>query len=113
MDESKQYVVIYDWMVYDLDLSKSTLLIYALIFGFTIGKKGKFYGTLKYICDRFHINKDTASIALNFLLKKQYNGGGIIRKEIEIINGKRYCYYIACLNRLPAEYIKEALKLDS
>lgn len=115
MDENKptNYFIVYDWMVNDLKLKGSDLMVYALIFGFTIGKRGKFYGTLRYLANRVGVDKDTAFNAINRLLIKSYNGGGIIRKETEILNGTKYCYYRACINRLPIKYIEEAIAIDS
>ena len=110
---TKNYYITYQWMIDDLKLKGSDLAVYALIFGFTIGQRGKFYGTLNYLAKRIGVDKDTAFNSINRLLAKSYNGGSIIKKETEIINGTKYCYYKACINRLPNDYIKNAIQLDS
>ena len=79
------YIVILDFMVRDLKLKGSELLVYALIYGFSQDGESKYYGSRRYIADWFNCSLPTIDKALNRLLEK-----GIIFKHEEVINGVKF-----------------------
>lgn len=79
------YIVILDFMVRDLKLKGSELLVYALIYGFSQDGESKYYGSRRYIADWFNCSLPTIDKALNGLLEKD-----IIIKHEEVINGVKF-----------------------
>lgn len=100
------FFVIYQWMLDELNLKGSELLIYALIFGFTVSPRKKFYGTLNYLASRTGFSKDGVFRAIKKLCSKP---SSLLIKEIEYIDGQRYCYYRAALNRINPDHLKEII----
>lgn len=79
------YIVILNFMVTDLKLKGSELLVYALIYGFSQDGESKYYGSRRYIAEWFNCSLPTIDKALNGLLQK-----GIIIKHEEVINGVKF-----------------------
>lgn len=79
------YLVILDFMVKDLKLKGSELLVYALIYGFSQDGESKYYGSRRYIAEWFNCSLPTIDKALNGLLEKE-----LIIKDEEIINGVKF-----------------------
>lgn len=63
------YIVIQEWML-DLDLRPSTLIAYAIIYGFSQNGKGKFTGGAEYIAERAKVCLRTAKKDLAELVSK-------------------------------------------
>ena len=69
-------LVIPGWMVFELHLNYSELRIYALIYGFSQGGQGEFYGSLQYLADWCGLaNASNVRRVLNSLINK-----GLMRK---------------------------------
>lgn len=89
-------LVIPGWMVFELHLNYSELRIYALIYGFSQGGQGEFYGSLQYLADWCGLaNASNVQRVLKSLIKK-----GLIRKYTDTAlttNGrtKRHNHYHA------------------
>lgn len=89
-------LVIPGWMVFELHLNYSELRIYALIYGYSQGAQGEFYGSLQYLADWCGLaNKSNVHRVLQNLIKK-----GLIRKYTDTAltnNGrtKRHSHYQA------------------
>ena len=64
------YFIIYDFMVKDLHLSGNELLIYALIFCFTIKSESGCYASQSAIASRIGVTRETANRCLQALCKK-------------------------------------------
>lgn len=79
------YIVILDFMVRDLKLKGSELLVYALIYGFSQDGESKYYGSRRYIAEWFNCSLPTIDKALNGLLEKE-----LIIKYEETINGVKF-----------------------
>ena len=79
------YIVILDFMVKDLKLKGSELLVYALIYGFSQDGESKYYGSRRYIAEWFNCSLPTIDKALNGLLEKK-----LIIKDEEVINGVKF-----------------------
>lgn len=65
------YFIVYDFMVDELKLDGSELLVYALIYSFT-NAGSECYGTLEYIAKRVGASRTTVYRALKELAKKKY-----------------------------------------
>lgn len=88
--DNENYIFITGWMVKELNLKGSELLVYALIYGFSQDGESKFYGSRKYIAEWFNCSLPTIDKALNCLLKKD-----LIIKDEEIMNGVKFNRYRA------------------
>lgn len=82
---SDNYIVILDFMVKDLKLKGSELLVYSLIYGFSQDGESKYFGSRKYIAKWFNCSLPTIDKALNGLLEKK-----LIIKDEELINGVKF-----------------------
>lgn len=82
------YVQIQGFMVSNLKLKGNSLLVYALIYGFSQDGQSKFYGSRKYISEWFNISEPTVDKALQELIKKD-----LIIKEVETINNVNFNRY--------------------
>lgn len=79
---NENYITIQGFMVKELQLKGTELLIYALIYGFSQDGQSEFAGSRTYICEWFNISLPTVDKALDNLVKK-----GLISKRQEDING--------------------------
>jgi len=85
---NNNYIVILDFMVNDLKLKGSELLVYALIYGFSQDGESKYFGSRRYIAEWFNCSLPTIDKAINGLLEKE-----LIIKEEEVINGVKFNRY--------------------
>lgn len=60
------------WMVNELKLSGNSLMVFAIIFGFSQDGESYFTGSRKYLCDFTGASKPTIDKALNELIEKKY-----------------------------------------
>ena len=65
------YFIVYDFMVEELKLGGSTLLVYALVYSFNKAG-GDCYGSLEYIAERVGASRTTVYRALKELVRKEY-----------------------------------------
>ena len=83
------YVVIQGWMLTDLGLKGTDLMLYAIIFGFSQGNDSQAYaGSLQYLADWTNTTRRTVISSLNTLVRN-----GLITKHEETTNGVRFCEY--------------------
>lgn len=88
--DNENYILITGWMVNELELKGSELLVYALIYGFSQDGESKFYGSRRYIAEWFNCSLPTIDKALNGLLEKK-----LIIKDEETISGVKFNRYKA------------------
>ncbi len=79
------YYTVYNFMVDELKLGGTTLLVYALIYSFT-NAGGDCYGSLDYIAERVGASRTTVYRALNELTEKNY----IIKQKAEKAGRVKY-----------------------
>lgn len=90
--KNENFVAIQGWMVTELKLKGNSLLIYAIIYGFSQAEGQVFTGSLQYLADW---TNSTRQGALR-ILKNLIEAGLIIKKE-KIVNGVKFCEY-CCQN---------------
>lgn len=87
----ENHTVIHGWMLTDLDLKGSELIIYAVIYGFTQNTDNQLYtGSLAHLADWANVSKVSAIKVLTSLCEK-----GFIDKYEEYRNGVKFCSYRA------------------
>lgn len=87
----ENHIVIHGWMLTDLELKGSELIVYAVIYGFTQTTDNQLYtGSLTHLSDWANISKVSAIKAITSLCEK-----GLIDKYEEYRNGVKFCYYKA------------------
>lgn len=89
--KSDNYINIQGWMISELSLKNSELLIYAIIYGFSQDGHGRFRGTLAYLMDWTQASKPTVLKALDVLQER----GLIVKDEVALLNGQRGVEYRA------------------
>jgi uncharacterized phage protein (TIGR02220 family) len=89
---NENYIQIQGWMVNELKLSGTELLIYAIIYGFSQDGNSEFTGSLQYLADWTNTSKQTCSSNLKYLMDKNL----ILKEEFEL-NDVKYCKYKANL----------------
>ena len=102
------YIVIQGWMVTELGLKGSELIVYALIYGFSQAENQVFSGSLQYLADWTNCTKQGVIKTLKSLIEKGY-----IAKNEKLINSVKFCeYYTTKFNRVlnKVEYpVKQSL----
>lgn len=88
--KAENYITIQGWMRTELDLSGNELILYALIYGFSQTEGQKFTGGLRYAAEWLGCSKPTLISALKSLIQK-----GLITKIDRIVNGVKFCDYVA------------------
>lgn len=86
--KSENYIVIQGWMITDLHLKGSNLIIYAIIYGFSQGESGKFTGSAQYLADWANVSRRSVMNTL----KELCDASLIVKNEIDI-NGVKMCEY--------------------
>lgn len=94
--KSDNYILINGWMVSGLKLKGNTLLIYAIIYGFSRDNSSKFTGSINYLKESINSSKNTVLKSLNELVDS-----GLIIKEEEVLNNIKFCKYK--YNELPVQ----------
>lgn len=92
---TENYINIQGWMVSELGLSGNSLLIYAIIHGFSQGvEEQTFKGTLSYLCEWTNSTKQGVLKNIKSLIEK-----GLIEKKEQVENGvKKVEYYTTKFN---------------
>lgn len=92
--KNENFVAIQGWMVSELGLKGNSLLIYAIIYGFSQAEGQVFSGSLQYLAD--WTNSTKQGVLKN--LKNLIDAGLIIKKE-KNINGVKFVeYYVTKFN---------------
>jgi len=85
MIKDKNYINIYKWMIEDLNLSGTDVIVYAMIYGF---KDKEFKGTVSYIQQWTGVSKNTLYKVLKSLVDK-----GLLTKREIYKKGNKFCTY--------------------
>ena len=95
MIENGQYINIQAFMRKELDLGGNELLVYALIYGFSQGGQGKFFGSYKYIADWVGVSEKTAFNVIEKLIAKKL----IVKGKVLSDNGVEINTYSTITNK--------------
>lgn len=90
--KNENFVAIQGWMVTELGLKGNSLLIYAIIYGFSQAEGQVFSGSLQYLADWTNSTRQGALRILKTLIE-----AGLIIKKEKIVNGVKFCEY-CCQN---------------
>lgn len=82
------YVHIEAFMINDLHLKGNELLVYAIIYGFSMDGKSRFSGSLQYLADWTNSSKRGVLKVLQKLVSK-----GLIEKTDVVRHNVKYCLY--------------------
>lgn len=93
--KNENHFQVQGWMVNELKLKGSELIIYAIIYGFSQDGQSKFTGSLQYLADWTNSTKQNCMNHLKSLIDKD-----LIEKEELEINNNKYCKYSAKLNTI-------------
>lgn len=84
------FMVVFGWMITDLDLKGNELLVYSVIYGFSQDGAGEFSGSIEYLQKWTNATKKTVISSLNSLQEK-----GLISKSATQIGKYKVCKYKA------------------
>ena len=84
----ENYINIHGWMVTELGLKGNSLLIYAIIYGFSQEEGQQFTGSLQYLAD--WTNSTRRGVLKNL---QELVNAGLIEKETTVLNGVKFCAY--------------------
>ena len=90
---SESFYSIYDWMTEEQHLGGLPLLVYSLIYSFTVSC-GKFSGSAQYLSKKTGLARRTVMRQLRTLTEQ-----GLLLKEDVVSNGVKYCNYRAAVVR--------------
>lgn len=82
------YIVIQSWMISELDLKGTELIVYATIFGFSQDGESRFKGSRQYLAKWCNGTTRSVQTALNSLVER-----GLIQKFENIVNNVKLCEY--------------------
>ena len=85
------YITIQGWMRTELKLSGNELIVYAIIYGFSQNKQGKFTGSAQYLADWVGCTRRTVMTILNKLVENNF----ISKTEIILNNNEKRVSYQA------------------
>lgn len=84
------YIVIQSFMVTDLNLKGTDLIVYAIIYGFSQAENQAYTGSLQYLADWTNCTKQGVMKNLKSLMQK-----GLIEKKETVLNDVKFCEYRA------------------
>lgn len=102
--EDNNYFQVSGFMVNKLGLKGISLMVYAIIYGFSQDGESYFNGSRQYLCDFTNSTKPTIDKALDELVSKKY-----IIKKAEILNNITFNRYKVNLNVVNFTTSKETL----
>ena len=88
--KNENFIAIQGWMVTELKLKGNSLLIYAIIYGFSQAEEQVFSGSLQYLADWTNSSKQSVINCLKKLIDD-----GLLGKNEKSINGVKFCEYYA------------------
>lgn len=88
MVKNSNYIVIQGFMIKELNLKGTELLVYAIIYGFSQDDKSKFTGSWNYLASWCNTTRQSIYNALKKLIEKE-----LIEKEEETINDVTFISY--------------------
>lgn len=90
------YIVIQSWMISELDLKGTELIVYATIYGFSQDGESRFKGSRQYLAKWCNSTTRSVQTALNSLVER-----GLIQKFENMVNNVKLCEY--AVNFTPSE----------
>ena len=90
------YIVIQSWMISELDLKGTELIVYATIYGFSQDGESRFKGSRQYLAQWCNGTTRSVQTALNSLVER-----GLIQKFENMVNNVKLCEY--AINFTPRE----------
>lgn len=90
MIKDNNYIVIQAFMINELNLKGTELLVYAIIYGFSQDGRTKYTGTRRYLANWCNVSRQAVDNVLKKLIEK-----GLINKEKRKIDDVYYIYYQA------------------
>jgi DNA-binding transcriptional regulator GbsR (MarR family) len=84
------YITIQGWMITELRLSGTDLILFALIYGFSQDEESEFNGSLSYMMSATGTSKPTVIKALKGLVAK-----GLVKRTEKEVHGITFCTYKA------------------
>lgn len=90
MNGNNSYIVVLPWMMTALGLSANSLLCYALIYGYSQGGNGGYWGTRIALAEALNISRRAATDVLDRL-----EAAGHLKKQNIVIDGVQRCLYRA------------------
>ena len=92
------YIVIQSWMISELDLKGTELIVYATIYGFSQDGESRFKGSRQYLAQWCNGTTRSVQTALNSLVERN-----LIHKFENVVNNVKLCEY--AINFTPREKI--------
>ena len=92
MVNNNNFITVQGWMVNELNLKGSALLIYAIIYGFSQDGEGTYSGSQQYLADWTNTTKRNVIKILNQLVEDRY-----LEKIENDVNGVKFYKYKAML----------------
>lgn len=86
--ENSSYYLVHGWMVNELNLKGTNLVIFAIIFGFSHDEMSRFTGSLKYLQSCTGVSHTTVLKSLKYLVEE-----GLISKHRKRVNGIKLVDY--------------------
>ena len=80
------YITIQSWMITDLDLKGTELIVFATIYGFSQDGESRFKGSRQYLAEWCNGTTRSVQTALNSLVEK-----GLIQKFENTVNNIKLC----------------------
>ena len=102
MIQPHNFFIIQSFMINDLKLKGSDLLIYAIIYGFSQGDK-YYNGSIKYLTEFTALSSSTVYESISRLIDK----GLIVKAKLHLNDGKKVDCYKAITKRAEASYSEE------
>nr|WP_180485607.1 helix-turn-helix domain-containing protein [Treponema socranskii] len=99
------YFTVEAWMIHDLKLKPSELIIYAIIHGFCQDGQSYFYGSVDYIMRQTNLSKETVLtilqklVAAGHLVKKDVKTVTVFDKEKTARGNQHFCLYYTAISR--------------
>lgn len=90
MNANNSYIVVLPWMMTALGLSANSLLCYALIYGYSQGGNGGYWGSRSDLAEALNISRRAATDVLDRL-----EAAGHLKKQNIVIDGVQRCLYRA------------------
>ncbi|MBM7022661.1 helix-turn-helix domain-containing protein [Treponema sp. Marseille-Q4523] len=99
------YFTVETWMIHDLKLKPSELIIYAIIHGFCQDGQSYFYGSVDYIMRQTNLSKETVLT----ILQKLVAAGHLIKRDVKTVTvfdkaktargNQHFCLYYTAVSR--------------
>lgn len=86
--KNDSYYIIQGWMINELKLKGTELIIYAIIYGFSQDGESKFTGSLRYLSEFSAMSMRAVQNTLNSLVKKK-----LINKKSYTLSSVKHCEY--------------------